>query len=382
MPTGGMPDITEALATPTGGVLRLEEATGFAFPNLAAARERTERRVAEVSRALAATPESEGVSTCVFGSWARAELTDESDDDWAVLVSTTTRNGGTSRDGDAARGGTTRGDSGGAARGGGTSRDGDGVAAWAGPVDTEIAAAAAELGGGDRRPGAQGVFGEPVNVADLVGNIGLDADTNTNFTRRMLLLLESRELHGAVRRQAIDQILSRYLSDSRPGQPPRFLLNDVVRYWRTICVDFEGKAARGGPDPKWASRNAKLRTSRKLLFAAGLLPVLLCQLHDTDPAAFLARWFDAPALDRISTTFLFAGLPDAGVRALSAYDRWIELMAHRDIRAELAQITYATRDASVLYSEIKDLGRVFEDALGALLFSPLLGRLTRTYVIF
>ena len=44
------------------------------------------------------------------------------------------------------------------------------------------------------------------------------------------------------------------------GQPPRFLLNDVVRYWRTICVDFEGKDARAGGDRKWALRNAKLRT--------------------------------------------------------------------------------------------------------------------------
>ena len=75
--------------------------------------------------------------------------------------------------------------------------------------------------------------------------IGLDADTNTNFTRRMLLLLESRELHG--RRAALgDRADPRplpYESHTR-RRPPRFLLNDVVRYWRTICVDFEGKAAR------------------------------------------------------------------------------------------------------------------------------------------
>jgi len=331
---------------PGGGVERLEEAADVAFDHLRAARELTARRSADVSEVLGRLGTLDGLSTCVFGSWAREELTSDSDDDWAVLVARP-------------------------------------FAPYDHDVLREVVAAQAVLGEGERRPGSQAVFGEPICVPDLRARIGLDADTNTNLTRRMLLLLESRELHGDVRRSAIEQILGRYLYESHaPGQPPRFLLNDVVRYWRTICVDFEGKAA-GGPDPKWAVRNAKLRTSRKLLFAGGLVPVLLCHLCEPSATAgFLARWFDAPALDRVSTAFLFAGLIDAGARALAAYDRWVGLMAQPDVRAELETLTFATRDTSTLYAEIREIGREFEDGLGALLFSSSLGRLTRTYAIF
>ncbi|HEY6889598.1 MAG TPA: hypothetical protein VI300_17505 [Solirubrobacter sp.] len=345
----GSPTGLGAIDDPSGGVERLSEATGVAFEHLQAARDQTARRTAEVTAALARAGSRDGLSTCVFGSWAREELTAESDDDWAVLVARP-------------------------------------FAAYDPDVLAEIVAAQAQLGAGDRRPGTQGVFGEPICVPDLAARIGLDADTNTNFTRRMLLLLESRELHGDVRRSAVEQILGRYLYESHTaGQPPRFLLNDVVRYWRTICVDFEGKAAgsAGARDPKWASRNAKLRTSRKLLFAGGLVPVLLC--HLCEPAAtagFLSRWFDASPLDRVSTAFLFVGLPDSGVRALAAYDRWIGLMAQPDVRAELDTLTVEARDLSPLYAEIRDIGRAFEDALGALLFSSRLGPLTRTYAIF
>ena len=51
---------------------------------------------------------------------------------------------------------------------------------------------------------------------------------------------------------------------------PRFLLNDIVRFWRTMAVDFASKQ-RDRAGAGWGLRNAKLRMSRKLIFASGLL---------------------------------------------------------------------------------------------------------------
>src|SRR5207248_2098378 len=96
------------------------------------------------------------------------------------------------------------------------------------------------------------------------------------------------EAYDRVRRQ----ILNRYLKDDRgllrgggSVRVPRFLLNDLTRYWRTVTVDFVYKQ-RTENDRKWALRNAKLRMSRKVVFAAGLLHCFFCHL---DSAADHAR---------------------------------------------------------------------------------------------
>jgi hypothetical protein len=296
----------------------------------------------------------DGVGTCVFGSWARGELTDGSDDDWAVLVA-------------------------------------DAFKKYDRRVVLEYVAASEHLGRDDHQPGDQDLFGVPFAVEELVQNIGLDPDSNTNLTRRMLLLLESRELHGTVRDEAVQRILSRYLSDSiKPRSVPRFLLNDLVRYWRTICVDFEGKAVKNGElDPKWATRNAKLRTSRKLLFAGGLVSVLLSGLkvEAKEMQAFLTRWFGAPALDRVAGAFLYAAeiepeIFDSTVRTFTAYERWLALVSDPSVRDELKTITPADRDASELFEEIRKIGEAFEAGLIRLLFSRAFDDMTRGSAIF
>jgi hypothetical protein len=132
-----------------------------------------------------------------------------------------------------------------------------------------------------------------VSSHSLIHEIGGEDDTNSNTTRRVLLLLESfavgdTDAYNRVRRQ----ILNRYIRDDRgllfgggPIKVPRFLINDLTRYWRTVTVDFVYKQ-RADAGKKWALRNAKLRMLRKLVFASGLLRCFFCQL---DPTAAHAR---------------------------------------------------------------------------------------------
>ena len=117
-------------------------------------------------------------------------------------------------------------------------------------------------------PGTTGIFGNMAFSHEIIHHIGGQSDSNKNTMQRILLLLESARIRadedqktiGAYER-VVNGILARYLYDDTnfvaTGSPesriPRFLLNDIVRYWRTMCVDFAWKQWEQ-EGSKWAVR--------------------------------------------------------------------------------------------------------------------------------
>ncbi len=321
----------------------LAERSAGGFPNLIEARRETTRRLEETRGRLSPLECDAGASVVLFGSWGRQELTSQSDDDWAVLVAR-------------------------------------GTVAMRPSID-EVSDL---VGKGSRRPGAQGVFGDTIFCDDLVERIGLKEDDNDNLTRRLLLLLEpvavlNEPAHHGCRRRVLDGYLDDSVKDFRP---PRFLLNDVIRYWRTICVDFVGKERRG-TGQKWALRNLKLGLSRKALFAGGLLPVLLCHRFDAPGiGTFLEGEFELPSIDRIARAFLELDAVDAGVRAVGAYDAFIGLLGDPKARGELERLSRDQAMESEVFKQGKRLVKDFQQGLLALLFETSLRPLVREYGIF
>jgi hypothetical protein len=310
------------------------------FPHLLAARGLTDRRLGELRDQLAGFSRDDDASVVMLGSWGRRELTSQSDDDFLVLVD--------------------------------------------GPERDDVQPRPEELESVLGVAGQTGVFGTVAFCENLVNRIGLDQDDNANLTRRMLLMLESVPVVGeATHRACWERVLDAYLVDSiRDRHPPRFFLNDLIRYWRTIGVDFVGKE-RGEPE-KWGLRTAKLRTGRKLLYASGLLPSLLCgELPRAEMRDFLIDQFAAPPTDRVAFAFLHAGAVDAGLRTLRAYDRWVGMLDDPGVREELGRLTREETVRSDVFQEVRRLAMDVEQGLLALLFDtqPLRG-LTREYAIF
>jgi predicted nucleotidyltransferase len=118
-------------------------------------------------------------------------------------------------------------------------------------------------------------------VAELVGALGTPEDDAENtFTARLLLLLESSPLIGeSVYHLVIDEVIAAYWKDYAGHKSdfiPAFLANDVLRMWRTFCVNYEARTKRE-PEKEMAKRrikNYKLKYSRLLTCYSALLYLL------------------------------------------------------------------------------------------------------------
>jgi predicted nucleotidyltransferase len=106
---------------------------------------------------------------------------------------------------------------------------------------------------------------------DICQTLGGPADDHENrFTARMLLLLESRAVfNNAMYEESLNTIINSYYRDYHDHEKsfrPVFLINDILRFWKTLCLNYEHKRnlAREEQKNKNHLRNLKLKFSRLL----------------------------------------------------------------------------------------------------------------------
>lgn len=124
----------------------------------------------------------------------------------------------------------------------------------------------------------EGEYLRHYTVKEMVDSLGTpEDDVENTFTARLLLLLESFPLIGASAYQEItDEVIAAYWKDYEGHKndfTPAFLANDVMRMWRTFCVNYEARTRRE-PEKEMAKRrlkNYKLKQSRLLTCYSALM---------------------------------------------------------------------------------------------------------------
>lgn len=343
---------------PTAGeVSRLEAAQGTKWTAIAQARglaTETRDQLGQLVRGARAVPQDTGF--VVFGSLAREEVTEGSDVDWALLVD--------------------------------------------GPADDDHSSTVHRVRAllreqKYRDPGTGGLFGGLAISHELVHRIGGDSDSNRNITQRILLLLESRApiTTDVVRTRVLRVLLTRYLVDDfgypmppkHAARVPRFLLNDIVRYWRTVAVDFAAKR-REQHGAKWGLRNFKLRMSRKLIFAAGLIACLSCRLRPPDSLAavpptetegdyaakmaeHLLCFANSTPLDTLAWACMqFGASSETVAKIFGSYDAFLGTLSDTEKRERLDSLGPEQALADPSFKVTREIGDAFQNGLSGLFF--------------
>ena len=222
--------------------------------------------------------------------------------------------------------------------------------------DAKIAIAAVV----NKPPSAGGAFESLIRIEDLLNNFGGDKDTNQTITRRMLYLLEGEFLSNEAEFKAIRRkIIERYVSGTREDHHiTQYLLNDIIRYWRTITVDYAFKTQE--IHKPWAIRNIKLVFSRKLIYASGLFSVAMtADRSHTAKIEILEELFSMTPLERMTH---ISG--ESRTRELvKSYNMFLERIDDENIRTHLETLSKDERESDEIFRELKNEGYRFASEL-------------------
>jgi len=214
-----------------------------------------------------------------------------------------------------------------------------------------------------RMPSNDGAFSNLHCSDDMLTNVGGNIDTTETLTRRMLFLLECEWLFNENYYHFLfDGIIKKYVkSKITQHQLCRFLLNDLIRYYRTICVDFEYKTDERGKS--WGDRNIKLMFSRKLLYFSGILTIAETVQHTCDTKReVLKEKFSMTPTERIID---ICGEKAKG--ALTIYDEFIKELSTSSVRKMLNNTAKADDSQTEEFRRLKNKGHHFSWELSRLL---------------
>lgn len=208
-------------------------------------------------------------------------------------------------------------------------------------------------------PSNDGEYLKVLSLRDILSHLGGPQDDyKNNFTARMLLILESYPVYGEeVYGNALDGIIGSYMRDYEDHAEnfrPTFLVNDVIRYWKTLCLNYEHRRNRleDAGKVKQKIKNFKLGYSRLLTCFATITAFSRLNSVTKEELVLICR--RSPVERLLSVAESQPSTVSAVASALTSY-HWF--LGRTEMSTEELEAYFSVRDNRVFaFKKAKDFG--------------------------
>jgi predicted nucleotidyltransferase len=158
---------------------------------------------------------------------------------------------------------------------------------------------------GYTKPSKEGEYWKFHKIDELLDIGSQKEDFNNCFTSRLLLLLESRPIYNdELYEDVLNQVINAYFLEYYKYEKtflPMFLINDILRYWYTLTLNYEFRRNNQDTNHKKYWKRLKLKYSRLLtcfsaiacLYELGMSPQHAISILKTTPLKRLDIIMDA-----------------------------------------------------------------------------------------
>jgi hypothetical protein len=207
-------------------------------------------------------------------------------------------------------------------------------------------------------------------LEDILRVLGSPKDDYKNyFTARLLLLLESQPLYNEeLYNEVIGDVIDSYFRDFPDHEEefrPLFLINDIIRFWRTLCLNYEykrnpeRKESEDRASTKDHRKNLKLKYSRLLTCFSAVL-ALADRDFRVDPCDVLEVTQKVP-LERVRNLDVSGEAEDIREGVLRNYTWFLETMSGN--KQEQIEWFANEENRATAFGEAQKFGRLVYELL-------------------
>ncbi|MCE5242696.1 MAG: nucleotidyltransferase domain-containing protein [Desulfobacteraceae bacterium] len=202
-------------------------------------------------------------------------------------------------------------------------------------------------------PNAEGAFSKPIAIDGMINTIGSKEDDLNATARRLLILMEGRPVYNEIYyKNIISRILDHYmrLLSEEPEKEALVLLNDVIKYFRNICINVEFSFWQD--EGKWGIRNIKLKHSRILIYTGLLFLIINSSKYRSKKISYLRDHIHLSPIEKIYSVYMENDDYNFD-RVIGPYNTFLSKLSSDSVREELNALDYTDRFSSSNYAELK-----------------------------